>query len=247
MSFKDHFSDASAQYAEFRPNYPDDLFAWLANQCQKTDTAWDCATGSGQAAIGLAPYFRQVFASDASAEQIAHARAPSNVLFSVAPAEASGLKDCSVDLLTVAQASHWFDLPAFYAEARRILKPGGLIALFGYGRVTLPGAMDVRFQRFYTDEIGGFWPPERKLIDDKYQSLPFPFEESTAPPFFIEVTWDLPRLMAYLSTWSAVKRARQQTDSNPLPILERALSPLWGSPQTAKRLKWPLFFRIGRV
>lgn len=247
MTFKDHFSDASAQYAEFRPSYPEDLFAWLAGQCQETGTAWDCATGSGQAATGLAPYFRQVFASDASAEQIAHARAPSNVTFSVAPAEASGLADCSVNLITVAQAAHWFDLPAFYAEARRVLKPGGLIALFGYGRLVLPSAMDDLFQHFYSNDIGEFWPPERKFIDDQYQTLAFPFEEIAPPPFFIDVSWELPRLMAYLSTWSAVKRAWQQTGSNPLPALEQALSPLWGSPQTAKRLKWPLFFRIGRV
>ena len=247
MNFKDHFSDASAQYAEFRPTYPENLFAWLSSQCRETNTAWDCATGSGQAAAGLAPHFGKVLATDASAEQIAHASAPRNVIFRVAPAEASGLEDHSMDLVTVAQAAHWFDLPAFYTEVHRVLKPGGLIMLFGYGRLELPGTMDAIFQRFYEDDIGAFWPPERKLIDDKYRSLAFPFNETSAPDFHIEVEWDLPRLMAYLSTWSAIKRYCQHNETNPIFQLEQSLSPLWGSPQAAKRLKWPLFFRIGRV
>lgn len=247
MSFKDHFSDASAQYAEFRPTYPQNLFAWLAGQCAQRDHAWDCGTGSGQSATGLSAHFAQVYATDASAEQIAHANAPANVMFSVAPAEASGLGDHSVDLITVAQAAHWFDLPAFYAEATRVLKPGGLIALFGYGRLVLPATMDTIFQRFYEDDIGNYWPPERRLIDDQYHSLDFPFNELSAPDFFIEVDWNLPRLLAYLSTWSAVKRYAATHHQNPLPALESALTPLWGSPQAAKRLKWPLFFRIGRT
>jgi SAM-dependent methyltransferase len=247
MSFKDHFSDASAQYAEFRPTYPEALFAWLASQCPERELAWDCATGSGQAAAGLAPHFKQVAATDASAEQIAHASGPLNVAFNVAPAEASGLEGSSVDLIAVAQAAHWFDLPGFYAEARRVLKAGGVIVLWGYGRLALPGEMDTEFRSFYAETIGPYWPPERKLIDAAYRSLDFPFAEFRVPEFFIEVAWDLPRLLAYLSTWSAVKRFSQDTGTSPLPPLERALVPLWGSPEAAKRLKWPLFFRIGRV
>ena len=245
MNFKDHFSDASAQYAEFRPTYPTDLFVWLASLCAERERAWDCATGSGQAAAGLSLHFRQVVATDASAEQIAHARAPGNVRFRTAPAEASGLESTTVDLITVAQAAHWFDLPAFYAEAERVLKPGGLLALFGYGRLVLPGTMDPVFQHFYENDIGSFWPPERRLIDDQYRSLDFPFDEINTPDFFIEVDWNLPRLMAYLSTWSAVKRCQTATGTNPLPALAEQLVEHWGRPDHALALKWPLFMRVG--
>jgi SAM-dependent methyltransferase len=245
-NFKDHFSEVAARYAEFRPTYPDELFSWLASLCKEHDAAWDCATGSGQAAAGLAPHFTQVVATDASAEQIAHAGAPANVSFRVAPAEASGLEARSIDLVTVAQAAHWFELPKFFAEAQRVLKPGGVLALWGYGRLDLPAGMDAIFQRFYSETVGPYWPPERKWIDDGYRSLDFPFAEIAAPDFFIEVEWNLPRLLAYLSTWSAVKRYRADRDSDPLPALMAELQPLWGDPDDALPLKWPLFLRVGR-
>lgn len=246
-SFKDHFSSASDRYAAFRPNYPPALFAWLAGRCAGHDTAWDCATGSGQAATGLAPYFRAVIASDASAEQIAHAHAPQNVSFRVATAESSGLADACIDLVSVAQAAHWFDLPHFYAEARRVLKPDGVIALWGYGRLHLSGGMDDRFLRFYRDTVGPYWPPERALIDDAYRSLAFPFAEIAAPEFFIEVEWSLPRLIDYVSTWSAVKRYRAAVETDPMPQLAAELAPLWGDAHCARTLRWPLFLRVGRA
>ena len=165
-AFKDHFSSASGRYAAFRPDYPATLYDWLAGQCAEHDIAWDCATGSGQAAQGLAPHFRCVVATDASAEQIRHAATHPDIDYRVAPAEASGLVDHSVDLVTVAQAAHWFDLPRFYAEVARVLKPGGVIALWGYGRMVLPGELDAPFQRFYEETVGSYWPPERALIDD---------------------------------------------------------------------------------
>lgn len=246
-SFKNHFSSASDRYAAFRPAYPPALFAWLAGRCTGHDMAWDCATGSGQAATGLAPHFRAVVASDASAEQIAHAQGPQNVSFRVAPAESSGLPDRCLDLLTVAQAAHWFDLPHFYAEARRVLKPGGFIALWGYGRLHLPDGMDDLFLRFYRDTVGPYWPPERALIDDAYRSLAFPFAEIAAPECFIEVEWDLPRLIDYVSTWSAVQRYRAAGGGDPLSQLAAELAPLWGQADIARPLRWPLFLRVGRV
>lgn len=245
--FKDHFSGASDRYAAFRPDYPAALFTWLASVCAEHDAAWDCATGSGQAAAGLAPHFRTVIASDASAEQIAHARGPANVSLRVATAENSRLADASVDLVTVAQAAHWFDLPLFYAEARRVLKPGGVIALWGYGRLVLPEGMDAIFRRFYVDAVGPHWPVERALIDDGYRTLAFPFAEIAAPEFFIEVEWSLSRLMDYVSTWSAMKRYRAAVGHDPLPALLAELGPPWGEAHIARTLRWPLFLRVGRV
>ncbi|MBW8458077.1 MAG: class I SAM-dependent methyltransferase [Thiobacillus sp.] len=245
--FKDHFSSASDRYAAYRPDYPAALFAWLAGLCVDHDLAWDCATGSGQAALGLAPHFRRVVATDASAEQIRHAAPHPLIDYRVAPAEASGLADHSVDLVTVAQAAHWFDLPRFYAEAARVLKPGGAIAVWGYGRMLLPGEMDALFQRFYAETIGPYWPPERARIDDAYRSLDFPFAEIQPPAFAIEVEWTLPRLLDYLSTWSAVKRYQAARGRDPLPALLAELRSLWGDPETARALQWPLFLRAGRV
>ncbi len=244
--FKGHFSSASGRYAAYRPDYPAALFAWLADQCAERALAWDCATGSGQAALGLAPHFCRVVATDASAEQIRHAGPHPLVDYRVAPAEASGLADCSVDLVTVAQAAHWFDLPRFYAEVARVLKPGGIVALWGYGRMVLPGEMDAQLQRFYAETVGPHWPPERALIDDAYRSLDFPFAEIGAPAFAIEVEWALPRLMAYLSTWSAVKRYQAAHGNDPLPALMTELESGWGHPDAARKLQWPLFLRVGR-
>ncbi len=245
-TFQDYFSSASDRYAAYRPDYPAALFAWLAGQCAERDTAWDCATGSGQAALGLAPHFRRVVATDASAEQIRHAALHPAIDYRVAPAEASGLAEHSIDLVTVAQAAHWFELPRFYTEVARVLKPGGVLALWGYGRMVLPGEMDTPFLRFYSETVGPWWPPERALIDDAYRSLDFPLAEIEAPAFFIEVEWNLPRLMDYLSTWSAVKRYRDERAHDPLPALMVELAPRWGDPGSLRSLQWPLFLRVGR-
>ena len=254
MSFKDHFSTGSPDYAAFRPGYPPVLFAWLAGLCERRERAWDCATGSGQAARELAGHFKQVIASDASAQQIQAAKSFPGVEYRVAAAEASGLENDSVDLITVAQAVHWFDLDGFYAEARRALRPGGVIAVWGYGRLVLPGSLDQALERFYAHTIGHYWPPERALIDDRYRSLAFPFDEIFAPEFAIEVSWNLPRLMAYLSTWSAVKRYIAAVGTSPLPALQDELASLWGAAGAAPdhrttddavALAWPLFIRAG--
>ena len=251
--FKDHFSSASDRYAAYRPDYPAALFAWLAGLCPRPGTsaahgtAWDCATGSGQAALWLAPHFSRVIATDASAEQIRHAARHARIDYRVAPAEASGLADRSVDLVTVAQAAHWFDLPRFYAEVARVLKPGGVLAVWGYGRMVLPADMDEPFERFYRETVGPYWPPERALIDDAYRGLDFPFAEIHSPAFHIEVEWSLHRLIAYLSTWSAVKRYEAAQGHDPLPALMAELRPRWGDPDAVRLLRWPIFSRIGTL
>ncbi len=255
MSFKDHFSTGSPDYAAFRPSYPPALFAWLAGLCEGRERAWDCATGNGQAALELSRHFKQVIATDASAQQIEAAKSFPGVEYRVAAAETSGMENDSVDLITVAQAVHWFDLERFYAEASRVLRPGGVIAVWGYGRLVLPGSLDQALARFYAHTIGPYWPPERALIDDGYRSLAFPFDEILTPGFSIEVSWNLPRLMAYLATWSAVKRYIAAVGTNPLLALETQLASLWCTGRPASEhcttdqelaLTWPLFLRVGR-
>jgi ubiquinone/menaquinone biosynthesis C-methylase UbiE len=246
-AFKDHFSANSAGYADFRPRYPEALFDWLARQCAGHDHAWDCATGSGQAAVALAKRFARVTATDASPEQIGHAQAQPGVEYRVAPAEASGLPDACVDLLTVAQAAHWFDLDAFYVEARRVLKPGGLLALWGYEKLRLEPEPSRIVGHFYHGELDGFWPPERALVESGYRDLEFPFAAIEPPDFTMSADWSLDQLMGYFGTWSAVKNYRLARGMDPLPALRSRLESVWGSPDTRKNIQWPLFLRVGRV
>lgn len=245
--FKDHFSRVAAAYAESRPRYHADLFAWLAGQCAAHDLAWDCATGSGQAAEHLAGHFRAVVATDASAAQIAAAGPHPRVAYRVAPAEASGLDAASVDLLTVAQALHWFDLPRFYAEARRVLKPGGLIAAWCYGvlRAADP-AIDRAVSAFYADTVGPYWPPERRHIEAGYSDLPFPFERLEPPPFAMRTAWSLAELAGYLRSWSATDRYIAANGADPVAALEAELLPAWGDRHAKVRFDWPLTLLAGR-
>jgi len=250
-AFKDHFSGNSADYASYRPGYPAGLFAWLARQVPNLCCAWDCATGSGQAAQGLAGYFQSVVATDASADQIAQAHPHPGVAYRVAPAEASGLPAASVDLVVVAQAAHWFDLAAFYAEARRVLVPGGGLALWCYERLSVDEAVDEVVADFYDGELATFWPPERRHVESGYRELPFPFHEVAVPAFAMEACWRLDQLMGYFATWSAVKAYRRERNCDPLPALRARLEERWlgrgVSLATPKTIKWPLSLRFGLV
>ena len=243
---KDYFSGAARDYAAHRPRYPEELFTFLAAQAPALDSAWDCATGNGQAALGLAAHFRHVTATDASPEQIARALPHPRVAYRVAPAEASGLPEAGVDLVAVAQAAHWFDLPRFYAEVRRVLRPGGLLALWGYERLSVAPDIDAVIEDFYGNALGPYWPPERRHVEAGYRDLPFPFADLAAPAFSLTARWDLDALMGYFATWSAVQRCRETTGQDPLPGVRGRLLERWGSPDTAKTIKWPLFLRLGR-
>ncbi len=246
-AFKDHFSTRSSRYAAFRPRYPAELFTYLASLTPRHDLAWDCATGSGQAARGLAEHYTRVSATDASAAQIEAAAPHAGVEFRVAPAQASGLPDRSADLITVAQAAHWFDLPAFYAEVRRVLKPGGLLAIWCYERLAVAPALDAIVEDFYAGLLGPYWPPERRLVESGYRDLDFPFAELTAPAMPMTASWTLDQLLGYFSTWSAVKAYQRATGEDPLPAPRARLASAWISLAQAKTIKWPLSVRLGRL
>lgn len=250
-TFKDHFSGNSADYAVYRPSYPAGLFAWLAEQAPGRELAWDCATGSGQAAHGLAPHFARVVATDASADQIAQAKPHAGITYQVAPAEASGLQSASVDLVSVAQAAHWFDLPAFHVEVRRVLRPGGVLAMWCYGRLQIEPALDEVIEDFYNGVLGPFWPPERRHVETGYRDMVFPYTELPVPAFAMGADWNLDQLMGYFATWSAVKAYRRATERDPLPDLRARLVSVWlasgVSLATPKNIKWPLSLRFGRI
>lgn len=246
--FSDHFAPVATNYASFRPTYPAALFAWLAEIAPGHELAWDCAAGSGQASLDLAAHFARVVATDASAAQIAAAVPHPQVEFRVAPAEASGLADASVDLITVAQALHWFDLERFHAEVRRVLKPGGVLAAWTYGILAVEGdAVDARVQAFYHDTVGPYWPPERRHVESGYRTLPFPFAEIPAPAFAMETLWTLPELLGYFRSWSATGRYIKANGADPVDGLAEELAPAWGTPLTRRRVTWPLSLRVGRV
>lgn len=243
-TFRDHFSGVAEGYARFRPGYPAALFAWLAERAPARRLAWDCATGSGQAALGLAEHFERVVATDASAEQVARAHPHPRVDFRVAPAERSGLGDGAADLVTVAQALHWFDVPAFFAEARRVLRPGGLLAAWCYGNPALPEpALERTLAAFYDGVVGPYWPPERRLILEGYATLDFPFREIEAPPLALEADLTLHGLAGYLRTWSATSRYVAVHGVDPVDGVVERLGADWGDPGTPRRVRWPLAFR----
>jgi SAM-dependent methyltransferase len=246
-SFSDHFSGVAGAYAEHRPRYPDRLFEWLAEVAPAREVAWDCATGSGQAAVALAARFQRVIATDASAAQIAAGEPHLRVEYRVAPAQASGLPAASVDLVTVAQALHWFDRSAFYAEARRVLRASGVIAVWTYGASVLddPRA-DAAHRRFYSETVGPYWPPERALVENGYGTIEFPFEEIDAPAFEMEAEWPLSSFLGYVGTWSAVTRFREKRGYDPVAELGEELRVLWGNTATPRRIRWPLALRVGR-
>ena len=244
---RDHFAPAAPAYADFRPRYPAALFAALASLAPTRHLAWDCATGSGQAALGLAEHFEQVVATDASEAQLRAALPHPRVRYGRAPAEASGLVARSVALVTVAQALHWLDRPGFYAEARRVLVPDGLVAVWSYGLIEIGPDLDPLIRTFYGRTVGPYWPPERALVDTGYRTLEFPFAELSLPAFQMETELTLEQLGGYVGTWSAVLRYRDAHGRDPVPELLEQMRAHWGGPDRARTVRWPLASRVGRV
>jgi SAM-dependent methyltransferase len=246
MTFKDHFSRLAASYASFRPRYPGALFDYLAQTCRRHDFAWDCACGSGQATLDLAERFAAVLATDASAAQLVAAPAGANVHYRVAPAADSGLEAACVDIVTVAQALHWFDLAAFYAEVDRVLRSAGVLAVWTYGVLHVEGErIDRVMQEYYWETLKTYWPAERVLVESGYRTLPFVFAELDPPSFEMHEVWSLAELMGYVRSWSATGRYREVNAVDSAVALEESLAPIWGEPDERRRISWPLSVRIG--
>jgi SAM-dependent methyltransferase len=243
-SFKDHFSGHAALYADCRPTYPAALAEALARLSPARELALDCGCGSGQLSVLLGNQFQRVEATDASAAQIGQATAHPRVTYRVAPAEASGLDDACCDLVVAAQAAHWFDLPRYWAEVARVLKPGGLTALVGYGLLRIDPALDAAVDAFYTDGVGRFWPPERRLVDGGYREIDFPFREVAAPRIDMTADWNRAQFLGYVATWSAVKAAEKQ-GLDPLPAFTETIAALWPDESRFRTVRWPLLLRVG--
>ncbi len=246
MSFKDHFSAQSSDYARYRPGYPPGLFSWLATLCAQRNLAWDCGCGSGQATIAIARHFAWVVATDPSPQQLAQAPACGNVEYRCARAEQSSLADASVDLIIAAQALHWFGLDCFYDEVRRVALPHAVCAALVYGLLRVTPAVDRVIDAFYHEILRDYWPSERRHIETGYADLTFPFPTVPVPPFSMTGKWSLDHLCGYLNTWSALEVMRQRTGCDPLPEVIVMLRRAWGD-DARKPVRWPLTVRVGRI
>ncbi len=245
--FKDHFSGVAFAYAAHRPTYPAEIVDYLAEQASRRDLAWDAGCGSGQLSTLLARRFARVIATDPSAEQLAQARPHPGVDYRQSSAEASGLDAASVDLAVAAQAAHWFDLPRYYAEVRRVVRPGGLVALLAYGVVHVDRDLTSIVDRFYWQTLAGYWPQERRIVEEGYRSLPFPFSELETPAFRMTATWSLQELLGYVRTWSAVQAIERARGREPYAGFARAVSETWGDPGQRRDVRWDLAVRLGKV
>lgn len=245
MPIKDNFSQQGDKYAKYRPNYPKEVFDFLNATLKNKHTAWDCGTGNGQVAFALAKTFDHVFATDISQSQIAHAFHAENISYSVQAAEQTNFPDKQFDLITVAQAIHWFDFSRFYAEVQRTAKQNALLSVMGYGRVQVSKKIDDAINNFYQNIIGPYWDAERQYVEENYNTIPFPFDEINTPNFENRQEWTLAHFIGYLNTWSAVKKFIQQNGFNPVSNFRAEIEPLWGSKK--REVIFPILLRVGRL
>jgi SAM-dependent methyltransferase len=245
-TFKDYFSTQSSDYQKYRPAYPDNLYKFLANISPSHNCAWDCATGNGQAATGLAKHFTRVIATDASRQQLSHAIQANNIEYQLAASEKTQIASNTIDLITVAQALHWFDMDAFYREAGRVLKDNGVIAVWTYNLLSISVDIDQIIAHLYADILRAYWPAERQLIESGYRDIPFPFRRITAPEFTMQAQWNLHELTGYFQSWSAVQNYMRANNKNPVQYILPMLGSAWGDAVNRKVISWPLHILVGQ-
>jgi len=247
MSEVPDFSPVAAAYAQARPGYPPELFAWLAEHSPGRALAWDTATGSGQAAVGVAEHFERVVATDVSEAQLRHAKAHSRVEYRMGRAESSGLPDCSVDLAVSAAAIHWFDRPRYYAELTRVLRPGGVMAAWSYHVARVSEPFGEILWPFYRDVVGPYFAPGARMVDAGYEAIEFPGAPLTPPRFDSIVHWTLAQTVEFIRTWSGVHAYIAATGEDPVPDVERRLRSLFGGEDAVREIRFPLHLRVARL
>ena len=244
-----HFNQQSDKYSLCRPDYPEALFDYLAQSVDSDAIVWDCGTGTGQAAKSLAERFRKVIATDINSAPLTHAVSMDNIEYHCCPAEHTPIESGTVNLITIAQALHWFDFTSFYEEVRRVSAPNGLIAAWCYSLGFFNNSsIDSVIKSLYYDILGTtYWPKERFYIDEEYKTIPFPFAKQTSPDLCIEKLFNFEQLLGYLSTWSAVKEYELQNKQNPLDLISTSLAAAWDDLNTQRTIYWPLHCLVGKV
>jgi ubiquinone/menaquinone biosynthesis C-methylase UbiE len=223
------------------------LFEFLGSIAPRHRLAWDCGAGTGQATVDLADFFDQVIGTDVSAEQIARAPKHPKITWLVSPAESTPLASDSVDLITVAQALHWFDHARFNEEVVRVASPGAVISAWTYAAPRMDGAVGEVLRRSMFETLGAYWPPERRHVYDEYRSIPFPFERIPAPSLSLVEEWSQAQLAGYMRTWSATTQYRATHEDDPIVAVERELGELWDDGAHPKPITWALVVIAGRV
>jgi ubiquinone/menaquinone biosynthesis C-methylase UbiE len=243
---KDNFSQQANVYAQYRPQYPAELFKYIMTFVRENNMVWDCGTGNGQSAKELSKYFNTVFATDISQKQIDNAYKADNIFYSLQPAEQTDLPAESIDLVTVSQALHWFDFEKFYAEVNRVAKPGASIAVWCYSLLRISEEIDRVIEYYHFNTLGNYWDAERKYVDDNYTSIPFPFEEIKTPAFAIKVSWSLKDMEGYLHTWSALQKFITVNNLSPVDAVIAQIKPLWGTGEK-REILFPVHLRLGTI
>jgi cyclopropane fatty-acyl-phospholipid synthase-like methyltransferase len=243
---KDYFSGHSKLYATFRPTYPDTLYDFILNGLAGKDRAWDCGTGNGQVAQVLARHFKHVDATDISAQQLEQAPIADNIRYTLSPAEKTPFENSAFDLITVGQALHWFNRDAFFSEVNRVGKPGATVAVWGYASLTIAPEVDAVINHFYEHVIGPYWDDARRLVEEEYKTILFPFTNVTRAKFWINVEWTRDHLAGYLESWSSTQKYIKIHNHNPVPNVMNDLATLW-SGDDVKQVKFPVFAIKGKL
>ena len=242
---KDIFSTQANMYAKYRPVYPKELFDYILQFVEEKNTAWDCATGNGQAAIMLAPQFKKVIATDISEKQLSLARHHANIQYQTTSAERTNFPDHSFDLITVAQAYHWLKFEAFEKEVKRVAKKDAVIAVWGYNLFTTnDAAIDKLVKKFYFEIVGPYWDAERKYVDANYSNAPFNFSPLPTKDFSINIEWSKDDVIGYLNSWSSVQHFIDAKKYNPVNDIINDLNLFF---KEVKHVSFPLFLKLGRV
>lgn len=223
------------------------MYAYLASLAPSTEFAWDCGTGNGQAALALAERFQRVIATDASAAQIENAFRHDKIEYRIEPSERTSIASNSADLITVGTAVHWFDFDPFYTEVRRVGKPGAILAVWTYHLVSIQPEIDRWLERFYRETLAGYWPERIRYLDQRYETLPFPFEEILPPEFEMETFWSLENLVGFIASWSAVRKLVEVRGEDAFETQINELKRSWGNVSKKQKVHWPLHIRIGKI
>ncbi|TPE54577.1 class I SAM-dependent methyltransferase [Maribrevibacterium harenarium] len=237
----------SANYARVRPSYPPELYLWLSQQVANTGVVWDCACGTGQASIDLAAYFDRVEATDLSAAQIAKATPHRKVHYSVQKSEETSFPDHYFDAICVAHALHWFDLPDFWQEVKRVLKPNGVIVVWGYHWFRLDDVAGQLVDETLLPLLKPYWPPQSRLLWTRYDDMAFPFQRIEVPDFKLETQWTLGQTCDFIRTWSATQFFVADGGQEILENFEQKLRECWGNAGDKKPVSMPFFAHAGRV